>query len=163
MNLTTHEIGFASLDGMPGVDSLCLFVAEDERPLRGTAGYVDWRMCGALSRVLRGGFFTGSSGDCLLIPTEGRIAMSRIFAIGIGERQRFGTEALGEVLSNAAGVLTKAQVATVALEIPGAGAVDESTRAASLVKQFLPAFKGGRVAVLSERSVARLLNSSASG
>jgi len=163
MNLTTHEIGLASLDSMPGVDSLCLFVSEDERPLKGTAGYADWRMCGALSRVLMRGFFTGASGDCLLIPSEGRIAMSRIFAIGIGQRQRFGAQALGQALSNAGQVLTKAQVATVALEIPGAGAVDEPSRAAALVEQFLPAFKGGRVAVLSEKSVARLLTAPAKG
>jgi len=163
MNLTTHEIGLGSLDAMPGVDSLCLFVGEDERPLRGTAGYADWRMCGALSRVLMRGFFSGSSGDCLLIPTEGRIAMSRIFAMGIGERQRFGSEALSQALSHAGRVLSKAQVTTVALEIPGAGAVDESGRAAALVEQFLPAFTGGRVAVLSEKGVARLLAGSAKG
>lgn len=163
MNLTTHEIGLASLDAMPGVDSLCLFVSEDERPLKGMAGYADWRMCGALSRVLMRGFFSGASGDCLLIPTAGHIAMSRIFAMGIGERQRFGTEALSQALSNAGHVLSKAQVTTVALEIPGAGAVDEPSRAAALVEQFLPAFKGGRVAVLSEKGVARLLAGSAKG
>ena len=25
---------------------------EDERPLRGALGYIDWRMCGMLSRLL---------------------------------------------------------------------------------------------------------------
>ena len=95
MNLTTHEIGFPSLDALPGVDSLCVFVGQDERPLRGTAGYVDWRLCGALSRVLLQGFFIGAQGDCLLIPSEGRIAMSRIFALGTGTGERFGRSRRG--------------------------------------------------------------------
>ena len=59
MNVTTHEIGFESLDGLTGVDSLCVFVSEDERPLEGVAGYLDWRLCGQLSRVLIQKFFTG--------------------------------------------------------------------------------------------------------
>ena len=34
MSVTTHELGFESLDALSGVDSLCLFVSEDERPLK---------------------------------------------------------------------------------------------------------------------------------
>ncbi len=63
MSLTTHELGFEVLDGIDGVDSLCLFVSEDERPLKGAAGYVDWRMCGALSQIVSNAFFTGARKD----------------------------------------------------------------------------------------------------
>jgi hypothetical protein len=158
MSLSTHEIGFASLDHLPGVDTLCLFVGEDERPLKGTSGYVDWRMCGALSRVLLDRFFTGSVGDCLLIPSEGKIAMSRIFALGIGRLNGFDLTGLTRAMGDAARVLSRAQVPTVALEIPGTGKVEEATRAAALLNQFVPAFSGSHVAVLSDKAVARLLS-----
>ncbi|HXN42210.1 MAG TPA: M17 family peptidase N-terminal domain-containing protein [Myxococcaceae bacterium] len=158
MSLSTHEIGFATLDQPSGVDTLCLFVGEDERPLRGTAGYVDWRMCGALSQVLVDRFFTGSSGDCLLIPSDGRIAMSRIFAMGIGTLKRFGLEELVRVMGEAARMLSRAQVQTVALEIPGSGKLEEPARAAALLNQFVPEFHGSHVAVLSDKGVSRLLS-----
>ena len=158
MSLSTHEIGFASLDDLPGVDTLCLFVAEDERPLKGTAGYVDWRMCGALSQVLLDRFFIGSAGDCLLIPSDGRIAMSRIFAIGIGNSEGFGHDSLLRTMGDAGRMLSRALVQTVALEIPGSGKVEEATRAAALLNQFVPKFNGSHVAVLSDKGVARLLS-----
>ncbi len=157
MSLSTHEIGFASLDDLLGVDTLCLFVAEDERPLKGTAGYVDWRMCGALSRVLLDRFFIGSPGDCLLIPSDGKIAMSRIFAVGIGNIEGFGLDSLIRTMGDAGRMLSRAQVRTVALEIPGNGKVEEAMRAAALVNQFVPQFSGAHVAVLSDKGVARLL------
>src|SRR5215470_8826478 len=111
MSLSIHDIGFDSLDQLPGVDSLCLFVAEDERPLRGTAGYVDWRMCGKLSRIRIDRFFTGASG--------GRIAMERIFAVGIGIHSAFSLDALSRAMAHSARILSGAQVRAVALEIPG--------------------------------------------
>jgi len=161
MSLTTHELGFEVLDGIEGVDSLCLFVSEDERPLKGAAGYVDWRMCGALSQIVSNAFFTGARKDCLLIPSGGRIAIPRVFALGLGNAKSLSAVGLGDAMANAARVLTRAGVSAVALEIPGAGAVSESTRAAALLNQFLPEFKGLRVAVLSEKGLLRLLANSA--
>src|SRR5262249_59421955 len=99
MSLSIHDIGFDSLDQLPGVDSLCLFVAEDERPLRGTAGYVDWRMCGKLSRLLIDRFFTRASDHCLLFPPRRRIAQERIFALRIRNPRALGLSALSRALS----------------------------------------------------------------
>lgn len=158
MSLSIHEIGFDSLDRLPGVDTLCLFVAEDERPLRGTAGYADWRMCGALSQILIDRFFIGASGDCLLVPSRGRIAMERIFAIGIGNQRTFGLDALSRVMGRTAHILSRAQVRAVALEIPGSGKVEGPARAAALLNEFLPGFAGSHVAVLSDKGVSRLLS-----
>lgn len=157
MSLSIHEIGFDSLDHISGVDALCLFVAEDERPLRGTAGYVDWRLCGKLSRILIDRFFTGASGDCLLVPSGGRIAMDRIFAVGIGNQDSFGLEALSQVMARTARMLSAAQVGAVALEIPGNGKMEGPARAAALLNEFVPAF-AGHVAVLSDKGVSRLLS-----
>lgn len=157
MNVSTYEIGLEGLDALAGVDALCLFVAEDDRPLPGTAGYVDWRLSGALSRVLKQGFFTGVKSDWLLLPSDGRIPIPRIFAVGMGARKNLDASALGAALANAAQVLDKAKVESVALELPGSGQVDEAAQAQALQQHFLAAFKGKRVTVLADKALAKLL------
>ncbi|HEY1333477.1 MAG TPA: peptidase M17, partial [Myxococcaceae bacterium] len=57
--VTTVPLTLDALDPLP-VDTVCLFVSEDERPLGGAAGFVDWRLCGQLSRLLVDGFFKGT-------------------------------------------------------------------------------------------------------
>lgn len=157
MSVTTHEPGLDSLDALEGVDALCVFISEDERPLQGLAGYADWRLCGRLSRVLQDGFFLGSREDSLLVPTNGRLSVSRVFALGLGKSARVSAEELDTVLRHAARVLTQARVQSVALEVPGAASLDEAVRAQALKTAFLPAFRGGRVAVLAEKSLSRLV------
>ncbi|MBZ4401863.1 M17 family peptidase N-terminal domain-containing protein [Myxococcus sp. AS-1-15] len=154
---TTHDIGMEGLDSLTGVDALCLFVAEDERPLPATAGYVDWRLCGALSRVLKGGFFSGVKDDWLLLPADGKLEVPRIFVVGLGARKALDAERLHEALAEAGKVLSRAKVASVALEIPGGGSLDDAARAEAFQKGFLPAFKGGRVALLTDKALVRLL------
>jgi hypothetical protein len=156
MSLSTHEIGLDALDGLSKVDAICLFVAEDERPLRGTAGFVDWRLCGELSRVLQKGFFTGVQNDWLLVPSRGRLPAPRIFVGGIGRAKQLTPLTLGAALESAARTLAKARSAGVAIEVPGAGALDEQARAAALTNGFLPGFSG-HVAVLADKGLARLL------
>jgi hypothetical protein len=161
VSLSTHEIGFEGLDELTGVDSLCLFVPEDERPLQGAAGFADWRLCGALSRVLMAGFFTGAPEDCLLLPSGGRLVTPRVFVVGVGPRQRLTADALGRALTFAARMLTRAKVEGVALELPGAGVLEDSVRAWALVNQFVPEFKGQQVAVLGDKGFARHLPTAA--
>ena len=152
MTVTTHELVLESLDAMGDVDSLCVFVAEDERPLQGLAGYIDWRLCGALSRVLKGHFFTGVAEDHLLFPVGGRLPMTRLFAVGVGRSRTLHAETLSQVLSSAGKMLSRARIDAVALEIPGAGAVPDDVRALAFTQHFLPAF-GGRVALLGEKAM----------
>ena len=159
MNLSTHEIGFESLDALEGLDALCLFVGEDDRPLKGAAGYVDWRLAGALSRVLMQEFFVGAAGDCLLLPSNGRIAIPRIFACGAGPSNGFGPERLREILSDAAVRLDRAKIRSVALEVPGAGAVPDEERSRAVKEAFLGRFSGERVAFLADKAVGKLLPS----
>ncbi len=157
MSVTTYDIGLEGLDALGGVDALCLFVAEDDRPLPSTAGFVDWRLSGYLSRVLKQKFFTGARQDWLLLPSDGRLSITRIFVVGLGVRKDLDADTLGKALANAAQVLGKARVESVALEIPGGGRVDEAAQAQALQQHFLPAFQGKRVTVLAEKGLAKLL------
>jgi Cytosol aminopeptidase family, N-terminal domain len=146
------------LDGLAGVDTLCLFVAEDERPLSGAAGLTDWRLCGQLSRLLLQGFFTGAVDDSVLLPSGGRIGPGRIVVFGLGPSERLSDgPAVGARLAGAAAVLDRAGAASVALELPGAGRLDDAERIRALKAGFLPGFHGRHVAVLGERVVGKLL------
>jgi hypothetical protein len=157
VNVAAYDIGFEGLDALEGIDALCLFVGEDDRPLPGSVGYVDWRLCGALSRVLQSGFFVGAQDDSLLLPTDGRFPVPRVFVIGLGRRSGLDASSLGEAMANAGRVMAKAKVQAVALEVPGAERLDEGARASALNDKFLPAFKGQRVAVLADKALARRL------
>ncbi|MCI0569590.1 MAG: peptidase M17 [Myxococcaceae bacterium] len=155
--VTAHPVGFDTLDGVEGLDALCVFVGEDERPLPGSAGFVDWRLSGRLSRLLKEGFFTGARGDSLLVPTEGAIGAPRMFAIGLGRAAELTEAELRRALAHAAEVLSRAGVEAVALDLPGEGILTDEARVAALQHSFLPAFHGHRVAVLGPPPlVARL-------
>lgn len=154
-SVTTHEVGLDSLDDLQDVDALCLFVGEDERPLRGIAGYVDWRLCSGLSRIIKNGFFVGAAQDWLLVPSNGRLPLTRIFVVGLGKKAQLNADGVGKALSVAARTLSRAKVEGVALEIPGAGSIDGSERAKLFAAQFLPEFKGRKVALLAEKNLAK--------
>jgi hypothetical protein len=154
---TVHEPSLEALDGLAGCDALCLFVAEDDRPLSGAAGFVDWRLGGGLSRVLEQGFFVGAVDDRLLLPTSGTLPMSRIFAIGIGLEAALDAARLGKLLEGTAAMLKKAGVGSVALALPRGVLADEA-RVEALKRHFLPGFGAGTVTVLAERGVRALLN-----
>ncbi len=75
------ELGLAALDALE-VDALAVFVGP-ERPLQGLAGFADWRLCGAISRAIRGGLFDAAPDDALLLPSGGRMRPGRIFCFGL--------------------------------------------------------------------------------
>ncbi|MGH0028691.1 MAG: hypothetical protein ACQGVC_02795, partial [Myxococcota bacterium] len=44
---------------------------DDERPLRGAAGRADWRLCGAVSRLIQRSKLSGAFGEAALVPSTG--------------------------------------------------------------------------------------------
>ena len=148
--VSTVPLTLDALDPLP-VDTLCLFVSEDERPLGGAAGFADWRLCGQLSRLLVDGFFRGTRGESLLLPSNGRIGPPRLVVLGLGP----GGEALHPgvlrtALSQAADVLNRARVDSVALELPGRGAMPAPERTSAFDEAFVPSFRGARVTLLAD-------------
>jgi hypothetical protein len=81
LKIEVAELGLAAIDALD-VDALAVFVGA-ERPLQGFAGYADWRMCGAISRAIRNGFFAGHADEALLLPSGGRVRAGRIFCFGL--------------------------------------------------------------------------------
>lgn len=78
------------------------FFSED-RPLRGAAGRLDWRLCGQLSEFLSSGWLEGRLGSAALLPGSGPIAAMRVLLLGLGTRREFTLERAREVMHDAVG------------------------------------------------------------
>ncbi len=81
LKIEVADLGLAAIDALD-VDAIAVFVGP-ERPLQGFAGFVDWRMCGWVSRAIRSGLYTAGQGEALLIPSDGRMSPPRIFCFGL--------------------------------------------------------------------------------
>ncbi len=73
----------------------------DDRPLRGGAGRVDWRLCGLISELMCAGQLRGERGEAVLLPSSGRLRAPRILLLGLGERSGFGVACSREVMRDA--------------------------------------------------------------
>ncbi len=70
---------------------------EDERPLRGTSGWIDWRLNGLLSRLVKEKKITGQWKETTLIPSQGRIPSKLILLFGLGRTQEYSSFRLREL------------------------------------------------------------------
>ena len=160
MRLSLDETGLVALDALRGIDALCLFISEDERPLRGMAGFVDWRLLGSLSNILRSEHFVGARGDQALVPILRGLAVQRAFCFGLGPKASFHpANALGDLMRTASNVLDKAGCRSVALELPGL-TEDNCERLIDLfIEHGLISFSGEAIVLLGaeSRNMARAL------
>ncbi len=154
--MNTLEPSLESIDSLKDVDALCLFVTDDDRPLEGAAGFVDWRMCGSLSRVLLQGFFKGDRGEQLLMPTSGGVPAVKLFAVGAGSSKTLDASTLGLLLESSALMLKRAGVTSVAVSLPKC-ALDDAVKADAVKKRFAPSFAPGTTALFAEKALRALL------
>jgi Cytosol aminopeptidase family, N-terminal domain len=131
-----------SLDELFGFDAICAFLTEDERPFAGALGYVDWRLCGALSRVVQEGFFSAAPSERLLIPTDGRVPPGQLFVVGLGRTGTLTPGGLEHELGKAARMLTLARVESVAMAFPTLPAPLKELEGELLDRAFGPGFEG---------------------
>jgi len=135
-------VNLDAIDTLSGIEAVCCFISEDERPLSGAAGFVDWRLCGEFSRILKSGFFTGTPGDKLLLPVGAHVPAKKLFAVGLGRSQGITGLGLEHALTQAASMLTKAQVESVALAFPVLPKAVAPTRDELIARAFAPHFHG---------------------
>lgn len=70
---------------LKGFVTLC---HENERPLRGFAGYLDWKFHGALSKYIRTGVISGKAGECIYLPLKKQDRTYHILLVGGGRKKR---------------------------------------------------------------------------
>ena len=116
MDLSFYPLTLEAID-QAAAESLCLFIAADERPLTGLAGLADWRLSGRLSRLLRGGLLTGDAGEAVLTPPGSRLAFQKLFLFGVGKTGQTEEE-LARRVAEALRKLAQAGVQEAALQLP---------------------------------------------
>lgn len=130
MRVQLAEPGLESLDRLRG-DCLVLTAFTDDRPLRGLAGRVDWRLCGRLSSLMIREFLTGELGEVALVPmTDDRLQFDRLLIVGLGRRAEFDPtrfEAVcATIFKRAAGI----GIRDLAMAMPGRVGMDIGLRQA---------------------------------
>lgn len=115
LRIEVTELGLPALDSLQS-DALVVFVGP-ERPLQGLAGYADWRLCGALSRAIRQGLFSPEMGEVLLLPSDGRLAATRIFCFGTREAMLSSTD-IASLAQRTCDAMARAQIGFFAASLP---------------------------------------------
>jgi len=97
-------------------EALVVGFYEDERPLRGLAGELDWLLCGALSDLILQHKVRGSLGDVALLTSRGKVPAQKIFMIGLGPKSGFVPARMRSAARIAASSATLAGVGRMAIE-----------------------------------------------
>lgn len=130
--MTTHHPGLVAPTpeavGKLSVDAFALFVAEDERPLSGLGGVLDWLARGGVSKYLLEGHLVGRVGETLLATPDHALTPRRVFFFGLGALAQ-ATEAQFEKQARVAiDTLVRAGVRSVGVSLPERPVAEQSER-----------------------------------
>ena len=89
----------------------------DERPLRGAAGRVDWRLCGQLSRLVAQRRLVGEPGEAALLVAFAGLRASRLLVVGAGPRAQAAAEASADLVRAVVGRAARLGVSSAALPL----------------------------------------------
>ncbi|HEX4517118.1 MAG TPA: M17 family peptidase N-terminal domain-containing protein [Polyangiaceae bacterium] len=111
-------------------------VFQDERPMRGLAGLLDWRLAGRLSVLAKGDFLTGAEGEVVLVPGRPYVRFEKILVLGIGPRATFDDGVVRRVLAKLVTALDGLKVRRALVEVPGrsSGKLDAAQAAELLLE-----------------------------
>jgi Cytosol aminopeptidase family, N-terminal domain len=112
---------------------------KDERPLKGSSGWIDWRLNGMLSRFLIEKKLTGEWKETTLIPSQGRILPELILLFGLGKVREYSYVHLRELSPYLLETLKKLGTSSVCLSLPyeGSTQVDCGKLAEVLIEGFV--------------------------
>lgn len=68
-------------------ETAMVLVPRDERPLRGDAGRIDWRLCGRISELMLSGFTHGEFGEATLMTVGRVLPAERLVLFGVGDAE----------------------------------------------------------------------------
>lgn len=88
-----------------------------ERPLRGEAGRLDWRLCGKLSALVAEERLSGEAGEAVLVATFGGLRARLLLVLGAGLRSDFDARAFEALGCDAARRAVALRAATLTLPV----------------------------------------------
>jgi hypothetical protein len=109
----------ARWDSIEDCDALVVSIFSDERPLRGAAGLLDWRMAGRLTRWIRTGRLSGAAGEAVLFPPARKLRVGRVVVLGLGPARAFDDPSYRELVRGLANRVRLLGVRKLAMALPG--------------------------------------------
>jgi len=100
-------------------EAIAVPLFEDERPLRGPGGLLDWRLSGMLSQLILRGRVTGAAGETVLIPARPKLPFEKLFLFGLGPSDAFDPALFDATVHRMLATLTAVRVRASALVLPG--------------------------------------------
>ena len=99
-------------------DVLVSGLFQDERPLKGSSGWIDWRLNGMLSRFLMEKRLTGDWNENTLIPSHGRVIPRMILLLGLGKVKDYSYLRLRELSPHLLGTLKNLNAYHICIALP---------------------------------------------
>lgn len=91
---------------------------KDERPLKGSSGWIDWRLNGMVSHFIMEGKLIGEWKETTLIPSQGRISSPMILLLGLGKRKEFSYLRLRQLFPYMVETLRKLSSNSICFSLP---------------------------------------------
>src|SRR5690606_11337460 len=104
---------------LAGTEVLALCLMEGERPPRGVAGLVDWRLAGRVSSLIQSGFASGKVGEVLLIPGKPKLPFDKIVLFGTERPEEFSEHMFSDVLGRMLTAVEGLHVRKALVQLPG--------------------------------------------
>jgi hypothetical protein len=106
---------------LAGTEVLVTGLSSDQRPARGVAGLVDFRLAGRISGLLRTGFATGEVGEVLLLPGKPKLPFDKVLLFGLGQVSAFNEQTFRSIVDRLLQTLEGLRARTAVVELPGRG------------------------------------------
>ena len=119
----------------------CCAIWEDEWPMLGLAGLVDWRLSGRLSDLAKRGFLTGKSDEVVMVPVRPHLPFEKLLVMGLGKKSDFGDPAISRAAKRLLDTLEGIQIRKAVVELPGRA--DRSVAAERVVQLVRAAVTSG--------------------
>ena len=93
------------------------FIFEDQKPVRGAAALLDWRLRGLLTRNLLDGFICGEMGQRLMVLSDHRVSADWVMFLGGGGSQSLDTRKMESLARQALETVYRAGFRRVAMAL----------------------------------------------
>lgn len=117
MNKITVQKYTSSLDQLH-TDLIVTTMFEGEKPPRSLTGFMDWRLHGFLSRLIKKGIFTGQEMETVLIPLHGKMPARRMLILGLGEKQNYTLGTIKRATEKLAKIFSDLKIQDTAIRLP---------------------------------------------
>ncbi len=119
----TFELKFVAPDlrdiDKANAEAIAAAIWEDQWPMLGLAGLLDWRMSGRLSALAKSGFLKGSRGEALMVPGRPHLPFEKVLLFGLGPHASFDDTVAREVLERLTQALEGLRIKRAVIELPG--------------------------------------------